>query len=458
VSKTRPVARSQANSPTASPAGGLPTVFAASFGALLGLALLKFPQPPILEKYTTMPANEYEWALAPWPIVIGQVLLGCVWGLGLVAGISRVTFPKWLLVLPLVWLCWQFFSGTQSVNAELTRGTLKHFAACVVCFYLGVFCLGRDKMPTWFFLLPLGAMAIVIATGFNQHFGGLESTRQYFRLYSYADWEANRPEQLRDYLKRIESDRIFSTLFYPNALAGALLLWMPAVLVTILQSLTQFERSARIFLAVMMGGGALGCLFWSGSKGGWLLALALGVLALLYFPLPKRVKIAVVALVAVGGLAGFALKYSGYFERKATSVIARFDYWDAAVKTAVAKPVFGTGPGTFAIPYAKIKRPESEMARLTHNDYLQQASDSGLIGFLAYTVFIVGVLFHTRPRLGANRDYLRFAVWLGVLGWALQGLLEFGLYIPALAWAAFALLGWLLATTPKPVDNPASAT
>jgi hypothetical protein len=36
------------------------------------------------------------------------------------------------------------------------------------------------------------------------------------------------------------------------------------------------------------------------------------------------------------------------------------------------------------------------------------------------------------------------AVWLGVLGWALQGVIEFGLYIPALAWPAFAFLGWLL--------------
>jgi hypothetical protein len=43
-------------------------------------------------------------------------------------------------------------------------------------------------------------------------------------------------------------------------------------------------------------------------------------------------------------------------------------------------------------------------------------------------------------------DWQTFSVWLGVLGWSLQGLLEFGLYIPALAWPAFALLGRLSAT------------
>ena len=37
-----------------------------------------------------------------------------------------------------------------------------------------------------------------------------------------------------------------------------------------------------------------------------------------------------------------------------------------------------------------------------------------------------------------------FAVYLGVLGFCAQGFLEFGLYLPALAWPAFTLLGWLL--------------
>jgi O-antigen ligase len=90
------------------------------------------------------------------------------------------------------------------------------------------------------------------------------------------------------------------------------------------------------------------------------------------------------------------------------------------------------------------------MARLAHNDYLEQASDSGLPGFLVYTVFIVSALVWTFPRQGrppstGAQDWLVFAIWLGVLEWSLQGLVEFGLYIPALAWPAFGFLGWLLA-------------
>jgi O-antigen ligase len=178
------------------------------------------------------------------------------------------------------------------------------------------------------------------------------------------------------------------------------------------------------------------------------------------------------------------VKYLGFFKKGATSVSARFDYWRAAVQTARGQPVFGTGPGTFGRAYQQIKRPESESTKMVHNDYLEQASDSGLPGLVAYTVFIIGGLVVSFPgrRSGmeaANsiyqtpntkhqtsntklqtpnstpgpqvpaapfdrEDWLAFWVWLGVLGWALQGFVEFGLYLPALAWPAFALLGWLL--------------
>ncbi len=149
------------------------------------------------------------------------------------------------------------------------------------------------------------------------------------------------------------------------------------------------------------------------------------------------------------GLAGFFWKHSGFFKKGATSVVARFDYWQAAWRTTGTNPLFGTGPGTFSMPYKKIKRPEAEMARLTHNDYLEQASDSGVVGGVAYTLFIIGAVVWSFRKGGVFDDWQATAVWLGVLGWALQGVIEFGLYIPALAWPAFTFLGWLLGRSEK---------
>lgn len=111
------------------------------------------------------------------------------------------------------------------------------------------------------------------------------------------------------------------------------------------------------------------------------------------------------------------------------------------------------------ISYQKLKAPESEMARLTHNDFLQQGSDSGLPGFIFYSLWIWGSiwLIHRRARL--RWLGIPWAAWLGVLGFACQSLVEFGLYIPALAWPFFLLLGclWGQPDAAKPIDKPSPA-
>lgn len=430
---------------------GLERAFAVSFGVLLGLALLKFVNPSVFEKLVAWPANGYEWLINAWPVAIGYWLLAAVAVMGIFVTRREITAPRWLIALPLVWLGCQIASATQTVDTELTRSTLRHFASCVVCFYLGLFALAslRNPMP---FLVPVCcAFVAVLALGIEQRFGGLEASRNYFLVYVYPEM----PSVPSDYLKRLSSDRIFSTQFYPNALAGVILLALPPTLAVIWQSRRRFTFGARAFLTGAVGFAALACLYWSGSKGGWLLMLTLSLVALLHLQFAKRLKLALVGVILVVGLTGFALKYAGFFERGAKSVTARFDYWEAAAKTALAHPVFGTGPGTFSVAYKAIKRPESEMSRLAHNDYLQQASDSGVIGFVAYAVFIAASLVRGWPGWGNSANSgsrIRFSIWLGFLGWSLQCLLEFSLYIPALAWCSFTWLGWMLGTA-KPIDK-----
>ncbi len=100
------------------------------------------------------------------------------------------------------------------------------------------------------------------------------------------------------------------------------------------------------------------------------------------------------------------------------------------------------------------------MTRLVHNDYLQQATDSGVIGGLLFFTLVGGVLV-----AGYRRDsgLTSFGIWLGATGMAIQSVVEFGLYIPALAWPWFLAMGFLVGskfgpTVPgKTVDNsPAS--
>ena len=421
-------------------------VFAGLFGGFLGLTLLKFGNPPVTEKWVEPPTDIWQFLVGyPWPIAWAYGLLALIGVVGMAVARRKSAAPWWLIALPIVWLVWQFLAGTQSADPALTKLTLKHFAACVLCFYLGYFSLSQVQRVWPFWLGLVCGLMLVLAVGWEQQFGGLKETRDFFYREIYPRMKEVPPE----YLKRMSSNRIFSTLLYPNVLAGALLLLLPVTLSALWQLRGLLTVAARWFLIGLIGIAGLACLYWSGSKGGWLLMLLLGLVVLLRLPFSQRLKILLVTGVLVTGLAGFFWRHLTFFEKGATSVSARFDYWRAAVQTAKEKPLLGTGPGTFAIAYQKIKKPESEMARLTHNDYLEQASDSGLVGLLAYTLFIAGALTWSYPRGGKTSamdqdDWLTFAAWLGVLGWSLQSLMEFGLYIPALAWPAFTFFGWLL--------------
>jgi O-antigen ligase len=91
------------------------------------------------------------------------------------------------------------------------------------------------------------------------------------------------------------------------------------------------------------------------------------------------------------------------------------------------------------------------MARLAHNDYLEQFSDSGIPGGIFYSAWIALALISIgrkiwKPEIHAGGPpALQFAIFIGLLGWFVQGVGEFSLYIPAPAWTAFTLLGCSLA-------------
>ena len=250
-------------------------------------------------------------------------------------------------------------------------------------------------------------------------------------------------------LTKFLKGRVSGTLVYPNALAQLILLLWPLAFTLALactQKLKPLIRYAAIGMTAFLGGLAF---FWTGSKLGWLIAMGIVGLYLLRRDWSQKLKLAAVALVLVLGLGVFAVRFHNYLAAGATSVSARFDYWHAAAQTAADRPVFGTGPGTFQRPYARLKSPTAEMARLTHNDYLEQFSDSGFPAGLAYTAWIILALVVVGKKVWSATDPALFAVFAGVLAWFVQGLGEFGLYVPALAWIAFALLGILVGMNPK---------
>jgi hypothetical protein len=441
------------------------------FGCFLGLAVLKFGNPVILDKQVGTPGNLAEVLSFAWPArwaYWGLLPLLCL--AGCVAWQTRSRWPvsRTLAALPLLWLGWQFVAAFRSVDGQLTSAVLWHFVGCVGCYGFGVLIVARERALPWVLVGLLAAFSWCLVRAVNQRVVEFPRERADLVLGEQTGWTNYPPElvaQMRaaniivttnglevanpHILAKYAKGRVHGTLVYPNALAGLILLLLPvalAIAFTRTGRLRGWLRGVVVGLTVFLGAAGL---FWSGSKLGWLVAVAMIGVWLLRFGWPRRLKVAVVAYVVVGGLALFVWRFENYLTGGAKSLGARFDYWQVASQVFVRNPVFGSGPGTFQRPYADLKSPESEMARLVHNDYLEQFSDSGLVGGLSYLAWIFLALIASGRVAWQSGDVVAQAGWLGLAGWFAQGIGEFGLYVPALAWSAFTLLGTLLGSASR---------
>ena len=439
-------------------------LYSLGFGLFLGLCVWKFGNPAIFDQKIVAPVTPSEWFDDPWPLPWANWLMLLLAGVGAwLAGTptkQKSSMPFWLWLLPLVWIGWQFASATQTVDGALTRATLWQFSGVIGCYYLGFRIFSHNDI--WKLLLPglLIFFAYCLVRSVDQHVFEYPQNARTLIEGERTGW-TNFPAQTILQMKaeniilntngtdvvnptildKFKKGRVAGTLVYPNALAGLILLLYPISLSFLISGAKRMRpmiRSLAILTTLFLGGAAM---YWSGSKLGWLIGLAVGIVFLIRMDLSREKKLLVTIFVVFIGLGVFALRFHHYFASGASSVGARFDYWRAAAQTASTHPIFGTGPGTFQRPYALIKSPEAEMARLTHNDYLEQFSDSGLIAGLAYAAWVLAALAASGRKAWRAADAHQFALWLGLLGWFLQGFGEFGLYIPALAWVAFTLLG-----------------
>lgn len=439
------------------------------------MAILKFGNPVILDQKIIPPVSFSEWLTDFWPthwaiwVGLPLALIG-----GWLLRYRKLRFPVkfWLWFLPLLWLGWQFISAATSVDPSLTLSTLPQFSGCVAAYFLGVGLINHPTLMRWLLAGILAAFTLCLMRAVEQRLYEFPANYQNLVDGEKAQW-TNMPPALVSELKqesiivntngidianpaimaKFAKGRVYGTLVYPNALAGIILLLLPAAFIISFNDTKLLKPTIRSAVIALTAGLGASAFIFTGSKLGWLLALALGGLMLFRLNWSTRLKWLSLGLVLVVGLGIFAVRFHNYFAAGATSAGARFDYWRAAGHTFNQYPVLGTGPGTFQRPYARLKSPDAEMARLTHNDYLEQFSDSGLVGGLAYLAWITLALTSVGRRVWVQGDYLSVALFAGLLAWFVQGLGEFSLYIPALAWTAFTLLGCLVGLSANEFDK-----
>ena len=451
-------------------------LYSIAFGLFLGLAIVKFGNPVILDQVIFTPRAFSDILHDSWPLRWANWFLVAIVLIG--ATLAITTKPRWpatrcLWVLPLIWFIWQILSAAQSQYHDLTSVTIWQYLGCLACYFLGALVISRGRGSQLLLIGVLIAFAFCLIRAVDQKLFEFPAEKQFLQESARTGWTNVPPvmmEELRHdkilirtndaeilnpaIMAKYEKGRVQGTLVYPNALAGIVLLLFPVALVTVWQSTRNLRRITCVAATGLIAFLGLAGLFWSGSKSGWLIALAVGVFWLCRLDWPRQFKWAMVIALLVGGLAVFGLRFQNYFAKGATSVGARFDYWHVAARVSLQHPVFGTGPGTFQRPYGQMKRPDAEMARLVHNDYLEQFSDSGFIGGLSYLAWLALLFWTIGRQTWSKGNWLQFAILAGLLGWFAQGLIEFSLFVPALAWTAFTLAGCLLARSANQVDKP----
>lgn len=241
--------------------------------------------------------------------------------------------------------------------------------------------------------------------------------------------------------------RPFGPFVNPNALAGYMLAGVPAMFALAASLKYQaFEkepghpvRLAFLFVAALTAVGML-ALIVTGSKG----ALLAGAVALVAVVAKTRGgKRAVLAALAVVLLAVVLPPVrnritAAFSTQRGTSLGFRIQTWLGTWDMAKARPLVGWGPGCFTHAYPRFARvPFTSMA---HFSWLQVAAESGLPVALLFTTAFV-LLF--ADCLGTKSQWGPFGGF-AMAGLLLQNVVDYTLYLPAVALTALAVAGTAL--------------
>ena len=150
-------------------------------------------------------------------------------------------------------------------------------------------------------------------------------------------------------------------------------------------------------------------LFATESRGGigtWLLLLPVMLWAVYRYSATKKLVIAIFVICAMSygaslGVLGMNVGGRTYNLEQDTSTNARLLLWESSIQMTKDHPLLGTGWGTFAEHYPAYRSPldSTTGGYFAHNDYLQLATEGGVIAMLLQLSVMVGVLLQLRRSL-----------------------------------------------------------
>src|ERR1041385_2373007 len=166
-------------------------IYALVFGAFLGLAMVKFGNPAILDSKIVRPVSLHDYWTDAWPLPWGNWLLVmfALFGAALVFA-KKIHWPgtRWLWILPTVWFCWQLVSASRTVDKQLTALTLWQLGGCVACYFLGALVIGRGRGWRLMLIGLLAAFTFCLVRAVNQRLFEFPRDRQFLLESQLNGW------------------------------------------------------------------------------------------------------------------------------------------------------------------------------------------------------------------------------------------------------------------------------
>jgi len=229
---------------------------------------------------------------------------------------------------------------------------------------------------------------------------------------------------------RVVDFRITSFYYNSNHYSGYLVMILPICISLFLYSKSFLISIILGFLSLLLGIN-LG-LSYSWGEVAFLLSLIF-LFSLALWVLEKKKVIAkaatlgiLIVLISLGGMfiKGPQLPQNYLSERfdsmlniAYASITGRINIFKYALIYIFNNPLLGTGLGTFIDIYPKyrgLERARSGLTNYAHNDYLQIACETGIIGLISFAIVIVALLSLGFQTISTSKGWLK-ALSIGVL-------------------------------------------
>lgn len=273
-----------------------------------------------------------------------------------------------------------------------------------------------------------------------------------------------------------QSTPLASTLGNINFTGEYLAMVIPMSVVMIFSPGKKLSKAVYSAISILM----LTHLLLTKARGAWLGLATAGLIMLFTSPVKKQLLRFLLCILIFMSAALYIIHISsdgreisaikkevvsGIDPRQET-ILFRLLAWKSTFKMIEKNPAIGVGAGNFKITYPVYRSPEEwhvsgigTRVEMAHNDYLQIASELGLIG-LGIFIWMLTVLFRVLKILLRTRSILAAGLLGGLVSLTVSAVFEFPFYNPATSlgfWMILGMAGAMLAKEPcagKPLLQP----